>query len=982
MAKNGAEITAEDTGGAGDEEMLEESPAAADEAVPATDTDEAEDNAPSAPPVAVTFDYEDHFSLRQPSSTIRSRGVTTRVYDVGNEQLQLQQSAEADDEKKGGVKITARMKLLGGTNLGLLFLRMLYGIVALLVAGFAAVFAVNVIVMQAMEIPRSYGAAAGTALNVPVLVANILSLPLLVYSMASLVLFCLVFAWDVWTGHRTLRLLLPERVPRVALEWYAFVLYLAVPMLVFSIAAFAGANAGEIGGLAWYVCMLFGFFVFCALVFANEVKLCLDLTRLQYPELRSAQLLMRAVLTTLTERYCGVESRYFLVRKGGGGGAPTASTLGDNPPVRTSRSLLSRIRSLSKNPFFHQLDSPKRWYSIEELQETNEVITNKSWSLDKACCGLRNRSAQYAVSGPDALERDQARSGLACTMLGIHLGALFLLAILYAAGMATGAAGIIIVYLLVLVCIGIPCSWSAYQVFRASAMPPDDGGDDEEDEVLRTRATFVVAKPKEWYCWSRLGLAFVLFFLWPAVTFFTQNLPKSGVIFLFTSIFSGIRLNLGAAALLREHSTLGKVKFVDADDDKSGKREMLARARAAQLLSYLTNSTFYLVWIIAFAVLGGFVIYYGASSVGSGEDYNTQTGREPIRLLEDFKWGPQNDTLLYPNCQLTNHFAIPGLENSYAMDYNLIGGLAYEVPNVTEYVLDKWFLQSGAAVEEVDLVDQWREDSGNSEEQVSFKLLSFPSTPGVGVLSIRGTETPMDRLYNFQFYMPSVLTAVVRAVMPFSWLFDPIYPSLLLSTSWVVSDHLAKSDYYRITTEFANDLLNGYTDSSGKTFQWLRTTGVSLGGGLALITGAQTDAHGFAFSGPNPTLARKAWTPPISMQDLKERVINIKPEPDLVSSIGDVVPNHQLVQCRDWPAEVYNCHSFWRIFCEYLYSCGSPEDRAGVLCVCVSRWGYPMPERVSGNRTFEQACAEEEANLVDAVGPIFDTENMINPDLQ
>lgn len=725
--------------------------------------------------------------------------------------------------------------------------------------------------------------------------------------------------------------------------------------------------------------MLLGFLTFCALAFYHEVKLCLDLTRLQHPEARNAQLLRHAVLATLTQRYCGVEDRHFLVRKA----ELTASTLGEGRPTRVSRSIVTRIRSLSKNPFFYSIDPPDRRYSIDELQETSEVVTSQSWSLDKACCGLRSQSSQYAVAGPDALESRQARSGLACALVGIHLGALFAIAMLYAAGVAKGAAGIIIVYVLVLVLIGAPCLWSAYQVYRASAVPPDEDIENEdEDEVLRTRASFTVVKPKEWYCWSRLVLALVFFFLWPAVSFFAQGLPKSGMLFLFTGIFSGVRLNLDAGSILREQqSSLGEVKFVDEsdDDDKSSRRQMLARARTAQVLAYITNSRFYLIFIVAFAVLGSYFIYWSATSVGSGEDYNTQTGREPIRLLDDFYWPRQNDTMLYPNCQLTDQFAIPGqaVDNTYAMDYNLLAGIAYEVPEVTKYVMDRWFLQSGVAVDEVDFVNQWRQDSGNSEQQVSFKLFSFPSSPGVGILSIRGTETPMDRLFNSQLYLGSVLTAVVRTLMPFSWLWDPIYEDLLVSTSWVVSDNLAKSDYYRITTEFANDLTRNNYTYDGKSFQWLRTTGVSLGGGLALITGAQSDAYAFAYSGPNPTLARKTWNPPISMQQLKEKVINIKPDNDMVSSIGDLVPNHQLVQCRDWPAEVYNCHSFWRIFCEYLYSCGSPEDRAGVLCICVARWGYPKP-LAKGNRTFEDACAEEEAALVDTVGDIFDKEHMIN----
>lgn len=71
-----------------------------------------------------------------------------------------------------------------------------------------------------------------------------------------------------------------------------------------------------------------------------------------------------------------------------------------------------------------------------------------------------------------------------------------------------------------------------------------------------------------------------------------------------------------------------------------------------------------------------------------------------------------------------------------------------------------------------------------------------------------------------------------------------------------------------------------------------------------------------------------------------------------------------------WPAKAHNCHSFWRIFCEYTYSCGSPADRAGVLCDCAQKWGYPKPIP-TGNRTFEQACVEELDAMEDSLGNIF-----------
>ena len=69
--------------------------------------------------------------------------------------------------------------------------------------------------------------------------------------------------------------------------------------------------------------------------------------------------------------------------------------------------------------------------------------------------------------------------------------------------------------------------------------------------------------------------------------------------------------------------------------------------------------------------------------------------------------------------------------------------------------MERWFGSPNVVVDEENFVSQWREDSGNADEQVSFKLFSFPVSPGIGILSIRGTETPMDRLDNAQLYLGS-----------------------------------------------------------------------------------------------------------------------------------------------------------------------------------------------------------------------------------
>ena len=57
----------------------------------------------------------------------------------------------------------------------------------------------------------------------------------------------------------------------------------------------------------------------------------------------------------------------------------------------------------------------------------------------------------------------------------------------------------------------------------------------------------------------------------------------------------------------------------------------------------------------------------------------------------------------------------------------------------------------------------------------------------------------------------------------------------------------------------------------------------SLGGGLAMITGAQTQRPAVALSGPNNVLSRKSFSPSLSKEDLDRLTFNIIPDRDPVA---------------------------------------------------------------------------------------------------
>ncbi|CAB9522076.1 Lipase (class 3) [Seminavis robusta] len=959
-------------------------------------------------PDMVDLDFVDHFSLRQPSSTVgafsRRQRRQVRVYNLVNDQLQLEHklllddpenantadSEEGDDNdgnhetKTSKLTLQVTMQRLRRGSMGLRLLRGFYTLIALLMFGFIFVFAAQVVSFQAMEIPRYYGEGEpGTTIYVNRLVAVIFSLPLLAYSMASLLALAMVFVSDCWNGHVLFALLFSGFQPhaelqRVPVEWFCFVMYIVIPVITMIVTMFMGrSDWSEIGALTWYASMNLSFFIFCAMVFYHEMKLGLEFTHFVHdPEGTGPliRLMPKAVLMTLMQRYRAVEELNYVVQNGS-----TKVDTDNYQSVKTiakgnSMSLFGRIKMISGNPFFEHLDPPIRRYSVEELRETVPIESNHSWSLERACCRLRLGRNRFVISGPNALEPRQYRSTLAVNAIGFLLSVTLLVAFLYQMGQGTFL--LILVTVLLLFLVGLPLATSAVQL--RSAMPREspkttDDSDQEDDEnepaFYQEWAAFTVAKPKEWYCWMRLGVEVIMFFIFPTISMYAAgNLTKSATVFWGTGIFSIFRLYLDAGSIINGYGTLSSIKFSgDPEDGKTIRernkpRDMVARARASEIIGKISTATRVYLFMIFFGVLGAYYAF-SASNTQNGENATPESGRPPIRLLDDFYYPPLPNTISYPACKLDKDFAIPGQNFTYMMDYNIMAALGYETYNVSQYILNKWFGEEAGWLDETQFVNQWRAESGNAKSHASFKLFSKTSQPGVGVLSIRGTETPTDRLLNSQLYMGTALTTFVRALMPFNWLWGNVYEDLLATTSWIASDHLLQSAYYKVTSNFANDMLNNQYEFDGKTynFNFLRTTGVSLGGGLALITGAQTEAYAVSISGINPTLARLTFDPPLSIDALNTHVFNVIPDNDPISALGDAVRNHQRVDCRTWPAERQSCHSFWRVMCEFFYSCGSPPDRP-VLCVCAETWGYPEPI-AKGNRTFAQACKEEEASV-------------------
>jgi hypothetical protein len=328
--------------------------------------------------------FEDHFSLRSPSSTVHYRGAKIMVYEQGNSQILLEERTE-------GSKHTVTVKRMRGGTFSLRVLRAMYTLVALMLAAFLFVFSFQVVVFVLMEIPASGFAQQGTEVSVARLFAALLSLPLFVYSMASIMALATAFCGDTWNGGGLLRSTLDWSV--VTVEWLCFAVYLGIPLFTIMLTLFLGLESWwGTSAAVWIISVFALFLLFCLMVLYHELKTCLDLVKLEQPESSWPVVLRNAILMTQMQRFAGTRREKYVARCDGDN-----DLIEDKEPVQTNLGLLTMPTLWSCNICYDKIE-PQRRYSVEEQRDVTVFVTNNSWCVF-ACCLLIIGSLLSSLQG-------------------------------------------------------------------------------------------------------------------------------------------------------------------------------------------------------------------------------------------------------------------------------------------------------------------------------------------------------------------------------------------------------------------------------------------------------------------------------------------------------------------------------------------------------------------------------------------------------
>lgn len=889
-----------------------------------------------------------HFSLQAPSSAVTFSDSQIHVFSDGPQQTILE---------KDGLTNVVHVKQNDVSTPGLTLIRAAYTIIAVLVTGFTFIFCIQMILFLFLGLVVEASHYGSSDFSLSKFLAPLLCLPALAIGMANAMAIAVSFIVDTWKGHTFMRSI--WRWDSVLVDWIVVTIYIIVPFLTAALKLASGsADWWEDTLIAWFVGVFGSYIAFAIATITIEIDGCLQLVRF-HPKLRSSnfrdfnvetnfEVVKRAILMKFRALFAGeIIIGYNSL---GSEEGPTILTHEDDVKEKDgyfeSKKWGAYLTGcLVGCGMFKRLPVPRRKYSVDEVCERAPFVTRHSWGLEKVFC--RDRTSRFIamVGGESAMTISQVRSSFICFALGVSICLCILVAFLL--WFKLGTIAIIIVICLYVLSIFKTIKTSVglrlvYQKLHDSKEKQDEEVD-EVDAIYQVRETYVINEPWDWFCWTALCFEVVAFFIIPTYALFRDKNYPVAIIFIITAVVTAARRYLNAIVALEQLGSLEGLEM-DNEDRELNWRERYRLGKVVDDISSSNKNTFWL-WVFSFFILAFLLIFVTAIVVGSGAGDVGGT-----KVTHDFSYEGTGD-LQYSSCRLGQGITNPAGNTNSLVDFSYISGVAYNDPKYTKTDLDNWFGSEAGVIDHQDIVEDFttRYKKTHPTSAVTYKLLGFPETD-VGVVAIRGTNNALDALSDAQLWSSAALAQWIRAIVPLGGWYTPILHRLVDVVSWVESSGLEEVSYYKETTAFVN-----YMKEVGE-YKNLIIMGHSLGGGLAMITGAQTAVPSIGVSGPNAVISRDTFAPAVTEKALRKYTFNIVPDRDPVPRIDDLSQNFQLIKCTAPANNPFDCHSIRRSICEILYTCGS--HGRPILCECVNKFGYPEPTSLNGS-VFGDACPRE-----------------------
>jgi len=877
-------------------------------------------------------------SLTNPSSALFFCNNETKVFTLGQTQVVL--------EKISGSQEISAKQIEEGTP-GLFLIRAAYTLIAFLMAGFLFVFSVQLILSLFLGLLfESELTKSPETFTFLVFVGILFSVPVFLFAMANMMTIAMAFIADTWNGQKLLKTLLSS--DNIFMDWLSTIVYAFVPFVVG--ASYLYSEADEWWDktlISWYVLqncvkmlpnfkthsfLFFRHFRFlCVFIFYiffgifsiyNEIVGCLKLIRYS-PKSKetfdegagifSKQTIIAAILMKMKYKLAGTVTVHYNAK--GNDSKPSDLTY---EQLHTDKKM-NGLREC-KGPFacfaefiaccglFETERKPiPRYYSIDEVRGQTTFVTNSTWGLESIYCRNRQKRVVAVVKGESALTKSQVFSSFICYIVGFVFTLFVFVAFMVWFKLPKDAVGVICVVYILWCFQSVRNSFELRKVYD-EVVQQDDNTTDEAEILYQVSERFRTTQPTNRLCWIVLFLEVLLFFALPLGTLFYSGNDDVGILFIFVSIITFVRRYCNSTIAVQEYGTLDGIEVDNRNTDRSAaaKDEVWReKHRLGFILSQISSTSkndfwlyVYLFFIIAVCGLFMVAIFEGTSE-GDPKQKFTYT---------DKFFYPGSDTLEYTSCQLGGEIRPPDGTKASLADFAFLSKAAYLTDDEAGNATRAWFLNANNVVENMTKVFKEKYEEANGASPVEYKFFGFPDAfdgEGVGVVSIRGTTgNGFDALSDAHLWSAAALAQWIRAIMPLGSFFTPVLQYLVEIVSYIESDHLAKIAYYRQTSAFVDHVDNGAVNK----YEHIMITGHSLGGGLAMISGAQQKVPAVALSGPNAVISRRTFHPSFNKSDLEKYTFNIVPDRDIVPRLDDLSQNYQRINCRTRLNDPIGCH--------------------------------------------------------------------------
>lgn len=914
-----------------------------EEAAPIEEGDEGSSSNPKQYTSLGTLTVKDHFSLSNPSSLVRFVDEETLIFTDNTEQVTL-------EKKKGEDFITAKQATVSSP--GMMALRLAYTLITVFMTGILLVFCIQLVLFLFLGLAIESGMTSDkNEINVVAFLGTFFAIPVFVYALSQAMTVANTFVIDTFKGSKFMKTILSW--DSVLVDWISFSVFFGIPALVASITLYMEMREWwTVTSIVWFALVVGYYLVFGIMAIYYEIDGCLELIAYhpkfhvegEHIDDRSFKTFERAIALRLKQILSGYKTVTYTAT--GSDKTPDTTDFGDILKKESLDSYMSPYSWVTMQKFadffFDPLDEPIRQYSVDDVLEYTPYITSNTWGLEHIYCGNSGARFIAIINGTSKITAAQARSSFACFAFGFLVNLGVIVGFLHFMGAGGGA----------LVVVAILYTLSAYQSLKSQVglvnaythVSTRETGETHanSDALYQVQETYRVSEPRTEMYWLFLVVSVICFVILPITGLFSAGNTRIGTIFILMASVTLLRSICSAPACLQE---LGSLDGIEVNNEEKNERaEWREKHRLGTIVTEISvgrRSQFW-VGVISFIIFGFCACFLSAIILGSDDG-----ATDPVFFAgnkTDFLY-PGSDSLDYASCALTANIVSPEDEQHAMVDFAFLSTIAYLDDKSALDAATSWFNVEVDIVKPVvhDFSKSYQAEHGASS--VAYKLFHFPGQD-LNVVSVRGTANSWDALSDAQIWDGAMYSQMVRAALPFGSIWDSLLPYLVKAISFIEDNTLKEVTYYKETTAFVKKLKED-------KYPNVQIIGHSLGGGLAMITGAQTHVPAIALSGPNGKLSRFTFDPPVNLDDLNEWTFNVIPDRDPVPRIDDLAKNYQRIACRSAPNKPVDCHYGKRSLCEILYTCGS--SGRPVPCYCHQEYGYPKPKLVSGIE-FNDAC--------------------------